>query len=101
MLRGRQTTALLKSQELLAFNLTRAWLGDYYRNYPQTVQDEVCEALASPADFVAGTPPLRRDTPTRLGAGYVHRDGNYLSARWPGDVHRFAHEFRELLAGRH
>jgi protease I len=101
VLHGRQTTALLKSQEMLAFNLTRAWLGDYYRTYPQTVQDEICEALASPDDFITGPLPLRRDTPTRLASGYVHRDGNYLSARWPGDAHRFANEFRELLAGRH
>jgi len=101
VLRGRQTTALLKSQELLAWNLTRLWLHDYYRTYPITVQDEVCEALASPADFVAGPLPLRRDAPGRLRPGYVHRDGNYLSARWPGDAHRFAHDFAQMLAGRH
>jgi protease I len=101
VLRGRKTTALLKSQELLAWNLTRLWLGDYYRTYPQTVQDEVTEALADPADFVTGPMPLRRDRPGRLGSGYAHRDGNYLSARWPGDVHRFAFAFRDMLAGRH
>jgi protease I len=101
VLYGRQTTALLKSQELLAWNLTRLWLGDYYRTYPQTVQDEVCEALAQKSDFITGPTPLRRDAPGRLGAGFAHRDGNYLSARWPGDVHRFAHDFRDMLAGRH
>jgi len=26
------------------------------------------------------------------------RDGNYLSARWPGDAHRFAHELAAMLA---
>jgi protease I len=97
VLHGRRTTALLASQELLAWNLTRLWLGDYYRTYPQTVQAEICEALADPADFVAGPPPLRRDGPGRLGPGFVLRDGNYLSARWPGDVHRFAHEFVAML----
>jgi protease I len=101
VLHGRKTTALLKSQELLAWTATRAWLGDYYRTYPQTVQDEVREALASPADFIAGPPPLLRDAPDRLGRGFTHRDGNYLSARWPGDAHRFASEFRDLLGGRH
>jgi protease I len=101
VLHGRRTTALLKSQELLAWNLTRLWLGDYYRTYPQSVQDEVTEALADPAHFVAGPAPLRRDAPGRLGSGWAHRDGNYLSARWPGDVHHFAHEFRDMLAGRH
>jgi len=27
----------------------------------------------------------------------VVRDGNYVSARWPGDVHRFAREFSAML----
>jgi hypothetical protein len=26
------------------------------------------------------------------------RDGCYLSARWPGDAHRFAHELAGMLA---
>jgi protease I len=101
VLHGRQTTALLRSQELLAWNLTRAWLHDYYRTYPQTVQDEVCEALAAPSDFIAGPVPLRRDAPGHLDRGFALRDGNYLSARWPGDAHRFARDFRDMLAGRH
>jgi protease I len=101
VLYGRTTTALLKSQELLAWNLTRLWLHDYYRTYPRTVQDEICEALAAPSDFIEGPLPLRRDGPGKLGPGFAHRDGNYLSARWPGDVHRFACEFRDMLAGRH
>ena len=97
VLHGRKTTALLKTQELLAWSVTRPWLGDYYRTYPQTVQDEVTEALASPEDFVAGSPPLLRDAPGKLSRGFAHRDGNYLSARWPGDVHRFAEEFAAML----
>jgi len=28
------------------------------------------------------------------------RDGNYLSARWPGDAHRFAGEFAAMLSER-
>lgn len=97
VLHGRRTTALLASQELLAWNLTRLWLGDYYRTYPQTVQAELCEALASPTHFVAGPLPLRSDRPGNLGPGFALRDGNYLSARWPGDVHRFAHDFAAML----
>ncbi len=31
---------------------------------------------------------------------FVVRDGNYLSARWPGDVHTFARRFAEMLGGR-
>jgi hypothetical protein len=30
-------------------------------------------------------------------AAWVVRDGNYISARWPGDVHTFARTFAELL----
>jgi hypothetical protein len=28
------------------------------------------------------------------------RDGNYVSARWPGDVHTFAKTFVDVLAER-
>lgn len=97
VLHGRKTTALLKTQELLAWSVTRPWLGDYYRTYPQTVQDEVTEALATPADFIFGTAPLLRDAPGKLARGFALRDGNYLSARWPGDLHRFAADFVAML----
>jgi len=98
VLHGRKTTALLQRQELLAWNLTRAWLGDYYRTYPQTVEAEATAALATPSDFVAGPLPLWRDSPGNLRPGFTLRDGNYLSARWPGDAHRFAHDYCALLA---
>jgi protease I len=97
VLHGRRTTALLKSMEMSAWALTFAWLGDYYRTYRQSVEDEVCEALASRGDFLAGPTGLLRDSPGRLQRGFVVRDGNYLSARWPGDAHRFATEFAHLL----
>ena len=37
---------------------------------------------------------------TRVGdsrPAWVVRDGNYVSARWPGDVHTFAHTFAQLF----
>jgi protease I len=98
VLQGLRTTALLRSLELSAWALTAAWLGSYYRTYPQTVQDEVRAALARPQDFVAGPPPLRRDSPAHLERGFSVRDGVYLSARWPGDAHRFSADFAALLA---
>ena len=98
LLRGRRTTALLRSQELLAWNLTRLWLGDYYRTYPETVEDEVRACQAGEGEFVAGPMPVLRDAPERLGRGFVVRDGAYLSARWPGDAHRFAAELVAMLA---
>jgi protease I len=97
VLYGRRTTALTEQLELTAWWLTRAWLGDYYRTYPQTVQAEVAAALASPSDFVSGPPALLRDSPEHIERGFIVRDGNYVSARWPGDAHRFADEFSTLL----
>jgi protease I len=100
VLHGRATTALTRRQELLAWRLTRRRLGDYYRTYPVTVQEEVTAALARPEDFRAGPLPLRRDAPGGLGRGFTVRDGAYLSARWPGDAHRFGRELAALLDGR-
>jgi protease I len=64
------------------------------------VQDEVSAALRSPLDFLAGTPALLRDSDRMQGLGFTVRDGRYLSARWPGDAHRFAHELAGMLAER-
>lgn len=86
-----KTTALLKSQELLGYNLTRLWLKDYYLTYPEiTVQDEVTQALKDPSNFISGSFPLLRDTPTKLTSGFVVCDKNYISARWPGDLYSFS-----------
>jgi hypothetical protein len=65
--------------------------------YPTTVDDEVRSVLARPEDFIRGPLPLRRDSAARLGLGFTVRDGNYLSARWPGDAHRFASEFATTI----
>ncbi len=89
VLHGRKTTALLRRQELLAWNMTRLYLGDYYRTYPQTVEDEVVSCLASPEDFIRGPARMTRDTPERPD-GFVVVDGKYVSARWPGDAYRFS-----------
>jgi len=96
-LHGRRTTALTESMELSAWNLTRLWLHDYYRTYPETVQAEVTAALASPSDFDAGPRLARRDSPEHLDRGFTVRDRNYLSARWPGDCHRFAAELAAMV----
>jgi len=98
VLYGKKTTALTKRMELSGWLLTCLYLGDYYRTYPTTVEDEVRSVLARPEDFIRGPPPLRRDSPARLSAGFTVRDGHYLSARWPGDAHRFAAEFAAMLA---
>ena len=77
--------------------LTVAWLGSYYRTYPETVQQEVTGALASSDDFKVGPMSFFRDSRKRLDRGFCVRDGNYLSARWPGDAHRFAVAYADML----
>lgn len=99
VLHGRKTTALLKRQERLAYNLTRYNLGDYYLTYPETVEDEVTATLQSSDDFLQGPLPVFRDSPKHLSRGFTVRDGNYLSARWPGDVYRFSTEYLAMLRG--
>ena len=94
VLAERKTTALLQSQEMMAYYMTCMWLKDYYRTYPQTVEKEV-RSIGS--NFASGPTPLLRDSPEHLERGFAVRDGNYVSARWPGDAHRFALEFLKLL----
>ncbi len=97
VLHGKKTTALTQQMEMSAWALTCLWLKNYYRTYPQTVQAEVRAALAKPGDFVVGPMNTTRDSPDNLDIGFTVQDGNYLSARWPGDAHRFATEFAAML----
>jgi putative intracellular protease/amidase len=97
VLYGRKTTALLRRQERLAYHVTKHKVGDYYLTYPVTVEDEVTATLKSPDDFIQGPMPVLRDNMKHLSRGFTVRDGNYLSARWPGDVHKFALEFAGML----
>ena len=94
---GRRTTALTRSLEITAWALTAMWLGNYYRTYPETVQSEVTRALTAASDFETGSLALRRDSSEHPQYGFTVRDGNYLSARWPGDAHRFAVDFAAML----
>lgn len=98
VLHGRKVTALLAtSMELLAWAITAPWLGRYYRTYPQTVEAEVKAALASPNDFLPGPRLYQRDSAQKPQRGFVVRDGNLLTARWPGDCYRFANEWVEMV----
>lgn len=101
VLHGRKVTALLAStMELPAWVITAPWLGRYYRTYPQTVEAEVTGALASPAHFQRGPLLALRDSADEPHRGFVVRDGQLLTARWPGDCHRFAAEWVRLLTGK-
>jgi putative intracellular protease/amidase len=119
VLHGRTTTALTWSLERRAWQVarvTRFWDPDYYRTYREepgqpvgflSAQQEVTRALAGDQDFLdvdpAG-PDVRikqsgraRDTPDDERPAFVVQDGNYLSARWPGDVHTLARRFASVL----
>jgi putative intracellular protease/amidase len=97
VLHGRRTTALTAALELGGWAMTRLWLGDYYRTYPTTVQAEVTAALAAPSDFQPGPRVTLRDSPNHLSRGFTVKDGNYLSARWPGDCHRLAADYVDMV----
>jgi putative intracellular protease/amidase len=94
VLYGRRTTCLPKYMERSAF-LTTAWrLGRYYRTYRAYVEDEVRTALRNSNDFVRGPRVLsKRGTDVDDRPAFFVEDGNYVSARWPGDAYLFAKRF--------
>lgn len=121
VLYGRKTTALTWKLECSAWLASRYagrwWDRDYYRTYRElatepagyrSVQAEVTRALAQAADFLdvpvdapdrlRKSSGLFRDSPGDARPAFVVRDGNYVSARWPGDVHTFARTFASMLA---
>jgi putative intracellular protease/amidase len=98
VLHGRRTTCLPKYMERSAYLATFWRRGRYYRTYPAYVEDEVKAALASPDDFARGPRTLsRRGTRDDDTAAFVVEDGNYLSARWPGDAWLFGKKLVERL----
>jgi putative intracellular protease/amidase len=119
VLSGYRTTALTWAFENSAWSVarvTRFWDPDYYRTYLEqegqpkgfmSVQQEVTRALASADDFRdvptadkhyrRKTSGLVRDSMDDETPAFVVRDRNYVSARWPGDVHTFAKTFSGML----
>ncbi|RLD73599.1 MAG: hypothetical protein DRJ10_17650 [Bacteroidetes bacterium] len=93
-----KTTALLKLQEMLAYNVTRYKLKDYYLTYPGlTVEDEVTSSLSINSNFKKGPSPLFRDDKKHLKRGFIVVDRNYISARWPGDVYSISTTFVKMI----
>jgi len=120
VLHGRRTTALTWALERSAFQLcrwfARPWDAGYYRTYTESgdepfgfrsVEGEVTRALAQPEDFLdvpddhsdrrIKTNGIARDSANDARPAWVVRDGNYVSARWPGDAWTFARTFNEVL----
>ncbi|MGE0325988.1 MAG: type 1 glutamine amidotransferase domain-containing protein [Polyangiaceae bacterium] len=98
VLRERRTTCLPKYMERTAYFITAWKLGKYYRTYPAYVEDEVKQALRSGSQFERGAFNLtRRGTRDDDTGTLVVRDGNYLSARWPGDAYRIGKDLIDLV----
>lgn len=120
VLYGKKTTALTWKLEKTAWYLSkflaRFWDPKYYRTYREekgeqfghwSVEQEVTRALASATDFVdvskgtanffTKTSGLARDSVDNEKPAWVVQDGNYLSARWPGDAHTLGKKFAQLL----
>jgi putative intracellular protease/amidase len=97
VLRHKRTTCLPKDMERAAYYATAWRLGRYYRTYPEYVQDEVIAALADVSQFERGPRSLRRGSRRDHGPAFVVEDGNYVSARWPGDSYLLAERFDAKL----
>jgi putative intracellular protease/amidase len=91
VLATRKTTCLPKYMERTAWMITAWKLGRYYRTYPEYVEDEVKAALDdAKAQFQRGSRTLTsKGTRTDDAPAFVVEDGNYISARWPGDAYLF------------
>lgn len=120
VLYGRKTTALTWKLERSAWHLTKFWArfwdSTYYRTYSEdqgepagywSVEMEIKRALAQDSDFCDVPQGAEhhfrkasgavRDSLDDARAAWVVQDGNYISARWPGDVHTFAKAYAALL----
>jgi putative intracellular protease/amidase len=97
VLADKRTTCLPKYMERGGYFATAWRLGRYYRTYPAYVQDEVVGALNDKSQFVRGPRTVRRGTRDDHGPAFVVEDGNYVSARWPGDSYLFAERFAARL----
>ena len=98
VLYDRTTTCLCKYQERGGYLMTSWKLGRYYRTYPEYVEDLVKAELRHPEQFKRGPRTLTaRDGETDSTPAHVVVDGNYVSARWPGDAYTFTRKFEALL----
>lgn len=76
----KNLTALTKILERTAYYLTAWKLGDYYRTYPEYVQDEISAVLKEKSQFKTGFPEIP----------FVVEDGNLITARYPKDAELYA-----------
>lgn len=84
----KQLTGLTKFLERIAYYITSWKLGNYYRTYPEYVQDELKNALSKRENFKTGGNQFKP---------YVCVDGNLVTARWPKDAYLFAETLIQKL----
>ncbi len=97
VLKGRRTTALTHIMEEISVRLTGKALPGHYRTYPISVEDEVRQRIKPGGRFERGGLFPRYSGAKAPNAGFVLRDGHYVSARWPGDAWTLAVRLNELL----
>ena len=97
VLKGRRTTALTHIMEEIAVRLTASALPGHYRTYDISVEDEVRQRIRPGGRFERGGLFPRYSGSKAPEAGFVLRDGPYLSARWPGDAWTLAVRLLDLL----
>ena len=86
--------------ERLGYAVTSWKHGDLYRTYEEYCEDEVKRHLKDPDNQYQGGPfslGLTKGTAYDDGAAFVVDDGNYVSARWPGDAYLLAAKFVQLF----
>ncbi len=97
VLKGRRTTALTHIMEEISVRLTARALPRHYRTYDISVEDEVRQRIRPGGRFERGGLFPRYSGSKAPNAGFVLRDGHYLSARWPGDAWTLALRMLDLL----
>ena len=75
-------------QKRAGYFLTFWRLGDYYRTYPEYVEDETVSVLKQRSDFMHGG-SIRKP--------FVVEDGNLITARYPEDAHLFAQKLLDRV----
>lgn len=96
VLADRRTTSLTKSMERTAFWATACASGATTGPIPRTWRTKSWRPSMHP-DSSPADRGLRRDDADSDTTGFTVTDGNYISARWPGDAYTFARRFCELL----
>ena len=81
IIHNKNITGLIKRLEKLAYYITSWKMGDYYRTYPEYVEDEVSRNLNDKSQFKRGS--LNPYKP------FVCVDENIVTARWPEDIYLY------------